>query len=65
MAHTQHTQVFERLHLLRELSQGLTGEQVEQLWKITGVMLDNAFKYYGKGSIEESDKDACKKPAGV
>lgn len=51
--------------VLRELSQGLTGEQVEQLWKITGVMLDNAFKYYKKGSIEESDKDACKKPAGV
>lgn len=50
--------------VLAELTQGLSLEQVEQLWEITGVMLENAFKYYRKGS-EESDKNTCKESAGI
>ncbi len=51
--------------VLRELSRGLSREQLEQLEQITDVMLDNAFKVYGKGSEEDSDKNACKEPAGI
>lgn len=51
--------------VLTELSQGLSREQVAQLWEITDVMLENAFKHYKKGSEEESDKNACKEPAGI
>lgn len=51
--------------VLTELSQGLSREQVAQLWEITNVMLDNAFRAYGKGSEEESDKNTHKEPAGI
>lgn len=51
--------------VLAELSRGLSRQQVDQLWEITDVMLKNAFEYYGKGSEEESDKNACKEPSGV
>ena len=51
--------------VLSELSQGLSSRQVEQLWEIMDVMLHNAFKSYRKGSEEESDKNACKEPAGI
>lgn len=51
--------------VLTELSQGLSREQVAQLWEITNVMLENAFKHYKKGSEEESDKNTCKEPAGI
>ena len=51
--------------VLSELSQGLSRRQVEQLWEITDVMLHNAFKCYGKGSEEQSDKNTCKEPSGV
>lgn len=51
--------------VLTELSQGLSREQVAQLWEITDVMLENAFKHYKKGSEEESDKNTCKEPAGI
>ena len=43
--------------VLNELSQGLSGEQVKQLVYITDVMLDNAFRFYGTGSEEQSDKN--------
>ena len=51
--------------VLGELSRGLSREQLEQLEQITNVMLDNAFRVYGKGSEEDSDKNTCKKPAGI
>lgn len=51
--------------VLAELSHGLSRQQVEQLWEITDVMLHNAFKYYGKGSEEESDKNAFKESSGI
>lgn len=51
--------------VLNELSQGLSGEQVKQLVYITDVMLDNAFRFYGKGSEEQSDKNTCKESSGV
>ena len=53
------------IDVLNELSQGLSGEQVKQLVYITDVMLDNAFRFYGKGSEEQSDKNTCKEPSGV
>ena len=51
--------------VLSELCLGLSREQLEQLEQITNVMLDNAFRAYGKGSEEESDKNTHKEPAGI
>lgn len=51
--------------VLKELSQGLSRAQLAQLEHITNVMLDNAFRVYGKGSEEERDKNSCKESAGI
>lgn len=42
-----------------KLSQGLSCQQLETLWEIADVMLDNAFKLYGKG-CDENDQKACR-----
>jgi DNA-binding MarR family transcriptional regulator len=45
------------------ITRGISPEQLEQLYEITDIMLDNAFECR-KGS-EEIDKKACKKRQGI
>lgn len=45
--------------ILNELSRGLSTQQLEALWKITDIMLDNAFELCKKG-CNENDQKACR-----
>ena len=44
--------------ILEELSRGLSQQQLETLWEILDVMLDNAFNICRKGS-DENDQKTC------
>ena len=44
--------------ILEELSRGLSQQQLETLWEILDVMLDNAFNICRKGS-DENDHKTC------
>lgn len=44
--------------ILEELSRGLSRQQLETLWEILDVMLDNAFNICRKGS-DENDQKTC------
>ena len=47
--------------ILAELSRGLSREQLETLWEILDVMLDNAFQTCKKG-CDENDQKTCGQP---
>ena len=44
--------------ILEELSRGLSRQQLETLWEILDVMLDNAFNICRKG-CDENDQKTC------
>ena len=50
--------------ILEELSRGLSREQLETLWEILDVMLDNAFQTCKKG-CDENDQKTCRKHPGI
>ena len=50
--------------ILEELSRGLSREQLETLWEILDVMLDNAFLTSKKG-CDENDQKTCRKHPGI
>ena len=50
--------------ILAELSRGLSREQLDSLWEILDVMLDNAFQTCKKG-CDENDQKTCGKHSGI
>ena len=50
--------------ILEELSRGLSRQQLETLWEILDVMLDNAFQTCKKG-CDENDQKTCRKHPGI
>ena len=50
--------------ILEELSRGLSRQQLETLWEILDVMLDNAFNICRKG-CDENDQKTCRKHPGI
>ena len=50
--------------ILAQLSRGLSRQQLETLWEILDVMLDNAFQTCKKG-CDENDQKTCRKHPGI
>ena len=50
--------------ILAQLSCGLSREQLESLWEMLDIMLDNALKTCKKG-CDENDQKTCGQHSGI